>query len=272
MDVSTTSIQTIIPVPGPARGPAVWLGADQKPGDWIVQLDHTDCTELVHAAEALHGRTLDDLRREDFHIPGMAPKLSYTANRLGDGAGFILLRGLPAADLPQELVETIFWGIGTHMGVGVSQSTAGDRLGHVIDRGTSETERYYTRGGPIEFHMDPIDAVGLLCLRAALSGGASRIVSAGAIHNLILAERPGLLQVLYRGFHNSRRGHGLSTPSSADDDPAGRHRGSSALCHRERGSRICRSSRKPSRRLPRYGFPRRRHTISQQPHHPAFTH
>jgi Taurine catabolism dioxygenase TauD, TfdA family len=56
--------------------------------------------------------------------------------------------------------------------------------------------------------------VGLLSLRTALSGGAGRIVSAGALHNAILAERPDLLQVLYRGFHNSRRGHGEDTPST----------------------------------------------------------
>jgi hypothetical protein len=99
------------------------------------------------------------------------------------------------------------------MGVGVSQSSAGDRLGHVYDRGTGDKERYYTRGGPLEFHMDPVDAVGLLCLHPARSGGASRIASAGAVHNVIRSERPDLLDVLRRGFHNSRRGHGIATPS-----------------------------------------------------------
>src|SRR6185437_15870845 len=92
-------------------------------------------------------------------------------------------------------------------------SAAGDRLGHVFDRGTQDKERYYTRGGALEFHMDPVDAVGLLCLRTALSGGASRIASIGHVHNLIQAERPDLLQLLYRGFHHSRRANGDPTPS-----------------------------------------------------------
>jgi hypothetical protein len=83
----------------------------------------------------------------------------------------------------------------------------------VYDRGTQDKERYYTRGGSLEFHVDPVDVVGLLCLRTALSGGASRIVSAGAVHNTILAERPDLLSIRYRGFHNSRRGHGENIPS-----------------------------------------------------------
>jgi hypothetical protein len=200
--------------PKEARGPAVWHGADQKPRDWVVPLEDDECAELVAAAESVHGRPLDSWGGPDFRIPLLTPKLAFSADTLERGTGFVLLRGLPVADLPQDLVETIYWGIGTHLGVGVSQSVAGDRLGHVFDRGVREEERYYTRGGALEFHMDPVDAVGLLCLRPAVSGGASRIVSAGAVHNVILAERPDLLEVLYRGFHNSRRGHGIATPSA----------------------------------------------------------
>jgi hypothetical protein len=213
MDVSPTASPSTAAAIGPARGPAVWHGADQKPRDWLVPLDGRDCAELVRAAEWLRGRPLDELTRSRFAIPRVAAKLATVAAALEHGKGFVMLRGLPAGDLPQDLVETIYWGIGTHLGVGVAQSTAGDRLGHVFDRGMPEKERYYTRGGALEFHMDPVDAVGLLCVRTARSGGASRIVSAGAVHNVILAERPDLLGELYRGFHNSRRGHGLATAS-----------------------------------------------------------
>ncbi len=192
----------------------MWRGADQESRDWIVKIDDDDCSELVRAAEKLRGRSLDSLQRADFHAPRMACTLATVGDELQHGAGFVMLRGLDVAHVAAELVETIYWGIGTHLGVGVSQSAAGDRLGHVYDRGTQDKERYYTRGGPLEFHMDPVDVVGLLCLRPARSGGASRIVSAGAVHNLIGAERPDLLKELYRGFHNSRRGHGLATPSA----------------------------------------------------------
>jgi hypothetical protein len=200
--------------PEPAYGPAVWYGAGQRPSDWVVPLDGRDCAELVRAADAVRGQPLEQVSRAAFDLPRLAPKLALIGRTLEHGTGFVMLRGLPAAELPQDLVETIYWGIGTHLGVGVSQSTAGDRLGHVFDRGMQEKERYYTRGGALEFHMDPVDAVGLLCLRTARSGGASRIVSVGAVHNSILAERPDLLAILYRGFHNSRRGHGVATPSA----------------------------------------------------------
>lgn len=197
----------------PASGPAVWRGIDQQERSWIVRFDQDDCAEWIRVAESLRGRALDQLGRVHFPISRTAGKFAAVARTLASGPGFIMLRGLPAAELPEELLQIIYWGMGTHLGVGVSQSAAGDRLGHVYDRGVNERERYYTRGGALEFHMDPVDVVGLLCLRTALSGGASRIASAGEIHNIVQAERPDLLALLYRGFHNSRRGHGESTPS-----------------------------------------------------------
>lgn len=197
----------------PARGPAVWRGEDQQSQQWIVPLDEQDCAELIRAAEALRGRPLDGIQRSEFPVPRMAPKLARISETLERGPGFVMLRGLPAATVPEDVLQIVYWGIGSHLGVGVSQSAAGDRLGHVYDRGAGDDGRYYTRGGPLVFHMDPVDIVGLLCLRAAKSGGASRIVSIGELHNIIQAERPDLLEVLYRGFHNSRRGHGESTPS-----------------------------------------------------------
>lgn len=204
----------LTPAGTPASGPAVWRGADQHPHEWLVPLDAADCAELVRSAEPLLGRPIDAIQRIDFPLQRTAAKLADVAARVERGAGFVMLRGLPAASLPEDLLQIIYWGLGTHLGVGVSQSAAGDRLGHVFDRGTQDRERYYTRGGALEFHMDPVDAVGLLCLRTALSGGASRIVSSGHVHNLIQAERPDLLQVLYRGFHHSRRANGEQMPSA----------------------------------------------------------
>ena len=56
--------------------------------------------------------------------------------------------------------------------------------------------------------VDTSDMTTLLCLRAAKSGGGSRVVSSTAVFNAILAERPEHLDILFRGFHNDLRGEG----------------------------------------------------------------
>ena len=195
-------------------GPRIWRGAEQaRRGDWIVEFDDVARAELERAVELarVRGLGIDTMTRADFALPTLGARLRAVKRELAEGRGFVLLRGVPIAGYTADDIALMYCGIGAHLGVAVSQSAAGDRLGHVMDRGTGDKERYYTRGGALEFHMDPVDAVGLLCLRHARSGGASRIASALAVHNVILEERPDLLALLYRGFHNSRRGHGEST-------------------------------------------------------------
>lgn len=190
-------------------GPAVWYGGELSNNrDWILQLDAVARAELEAAAEnaRVRGISLEDAKKEDFDLPGLAPVLAAARTELGEGRGFVMIRGLPIGDYSAGEIGAILWAIGAHLGIGVSQSTDGDRLGHVIDKGA--TDRYYTAGGVIEPHVDPVDVVGLLCMRAAPEGGASRIISAQAIHNIMLDECPELLEHLYNGYHYSRRAHG----------------------------------------------------------------
>ena len=57
-----------------------------------------------------------------------------------------------------------------------------------------------------DFHTDGADVIGLLCLRAAQSGGESRIASSFAVYNELLARRPDLLEELYRPMPWDRNG------------------------------------------------------------------
>lgn len=187
--------------------PSAWRGGDLATRrDWIWALTANDVAELSAAADVARGIALDSLTPNSFPLPTLSQRITAAAQELRSGLGFVLLRGLPLADFGEDEIATIYCGIGAHLGINVSQSAEGDRLGHVINRGG--TDRYYTRGGELEFHMDPVDVVGLLCLHAAVKGGASRIASAMTIHNIMLEEEPALLEILYRGFRNSLRGHG----------------------------------------------------------------
>lgn len=189
--------------------PRTWLRADQvNRSDWVLPLGLEQIEELGRAADSFRrsGLQLDAARPADFDLPALEPLVRDIRYELRHGRGFVLVRGLNVGDYTLEELELIFWGIGVYLGVGVSQSAAGDRLGHVIDRGS--TDRYYTAGGRIEFHMDPVDVVALLCVRPAKEGGLSRIASSSTIHNILLEERPDILDILYRGFYCSRQGHG----------------------------------------------------------------
>lgn len=191
----------------PIAGPHVWTGEEfAGRDDWIIQLGLKEISEIEAAVASVREQKLllEEAGSDDFQLPLMSAVLADARDELAYGRGFVMLRGLPSARFSKEEMGVLFWGLGAHLGTGVSQSRAGDRLGHVIDTGVRD-QRYYNRGGEIEFHMDPVDVVGLLCLQSAKAGGASRIISAMHIHNQILKERPDLMPVLQRGFYYSRR-------------------------------------------------------------------
>jgi len=79
------------------------------------------------------GIGLDGLQREHFELPSLRPVVEEIRRQVEDGRGFVLLRGLPVEDYSKDDLGLIFWGIGTHLGRGLSQSVIGDRLGHVKD-------------------------------------------------------------------------------------------------------------------------------------------
>ena len=184
------------------EGPAIWSSDDfQSDGEWIYHFSEAAIADVDQAIKRIRDQsiTLDDITADDFNLPALAEELQQMKQILADGRGFVMLKGLSVEKYSDQEFEIILYGIGTHLGVGVSQSQLGDRIGQVKDVGG--VGRYYTAGGPIEVHMDPVDITGLLCLRQAKTGGESWIMSAGNIHNLLLEENSEHLEVLYRGFH-----------------------------------------------------------------------
>lgn len=188
--------------PQRVTGPCVWQGSDYRnPADWVYTLSAAALADIDRAMRRVRdaGLNLDDVTPAEFDLPALAGDLAAMAEILHTGRGFVRLQGIDRARYSDDELGIILWGLGTHLGIGVSQSQRGDRLGHVQDRG--EVGRYYGIGGPIEVHMDPSDVTGLMCLTSARHGGATPLMSSFAVHNAILAERPDLLAVLYRGFH-----------------------------------------------------------------------
>jgi hypothetical protein len=144
-----------------------------------------------------------------FPLPRLAPGLADLRQTLLHGIGFRVLRGLPVADLSQEVAAAIFCGVGAHLGRARSQNAAGHILGHVRDQGADANDpntRIYQTSARQTFHTDSADAVGLLCLREAMEGGDSLLVSVETIFNRMRAERPDLLALLFDPIATDRRG------------------------------------------------------------------
>ncbi len=186
---------------GELSGPANWRGAEMlASGEWIHRFSESEIAELEAALAfaRARGRSYHDVTKEDFPLPTIAPLLESARAYLEDGAGLFLFRGIPVQRYPKKELRFLYWCLGKHMGTAVSQSNNGDALGDV--RNIGEDIRIYTskRDGP--FHADGTDVVGLFVLRAAKSGGLSRIVSAVAVHNEIARTRPDLLELLYQPY------------------------------------------------------------------------
>ena len=148
---------------------------------------------------------------DTFPLPRLAAALDNILEEIENGRGFMLLRGIPRSRYTDEECALIYWGLGVHLGHPVSQNARGHRLGHVRDEGrvlADPNARVYQTNQRMDFHTDmlPVDVLGLFCLRAAKSGGESKLVSALTVHDVLRAERPDLLEALYGMFHIDWRG------------------------------------------------------------------
>jgi Taurine catabolism dioxygenase TauD, TfdA family len=194
------------PTRAPLTGPAAWRGPELAArGDWRTRLDEAQRDELDHALAAARatGRPAGELAAADFPLPTLAGELARWRDELVGGRGFLLVSGLPVERWSRDDAELCFWGLGLHLGRPGAQNPRGDLLGHVTDTGDDATDPYvrlYRTRARIAYHCDAADVVGLLCLRAARRGGASRIVSSVSVYNELLARRPDLVDRLYEPF------------------------------------------------------------------------
>jgi hypothetical protein len=125
------------------------------------------------------------------------------------GRGFVLIRALPVQQWTNREAAIAFLGVGLHLGALRMQNAAGHLLGHVRDLGRSSLDpnaRIYQTRERQTHHTDSCDVVGLLCLRAAKSGGLSNLVASTTIFNEMRRRRPDLLKVLLNPIETDRRG------------------------------------------------------------------
>ncbi len=196
--------------PKEITGPSAWYGRDLRHSDqWIFRLSNADIAEIEGAVEASRALKIQDIGRAQFPLPQLGFRLDALLDELLDGRGFTLVRGLPMERYDTETAARAYWGIGSYLGSPRSQNARGDLLGHVIDLKRSAddpTARLYQTSARQNYHPDSTDIVGLLCLRKAMKGGASSILSSVTIYNEMQKRRPDLAAELLQPFCMDRRG------------------------------------------------------------------
>jgi len=210
----------------PLAGPFVWKGTElAEASDWRLPLTAPMLRELDGAVAALRRRGVawEAMRREDFPLDETAGLLARVSTLLEQGRGLAKITGVPVGDYDEADIRRLWYGIGLHLGTPVSQSNAGLRMKVIRDEGAdvglthgqmnnSDGSAFlssYARAvssGPLRFHTDRTDVVGLLCVGQAKEGGVSKVASTCAIHNEILRRRPDLLELLFKPYPRSKLG------------------------------------------------------------------
>lgn len=211
----------------PLTGPSVWLGKDMVDSPlWLREMTPQILEEIDAALHGVKRRNLrwDQVRRDDFATPAIVALMDDVANELENGSGIVKIRTLPVEKYSDAELRLIYFGLGSVLGRPVFQNPRGELMRDIRDEGGDLGQRYgqietkdgkgpflssYARtlsNGKLRFHTDRTDVVGLLCIRQAASGGVSKLVSTGAIHNALLERRPDILETLFGDYWRSRLG------------------------------------------------------------------
>ena len=204
---------------------AAWLGRDVADSPrWRIELDGPALAELEAALAAASARPWQHATRDAFPLPGLGELLAGIADELENGLGMVRLGGIPVERYTPDDQRRLLLGIGCHLGTPVYQTARGELMGEIADEGPDVGRR---RGqvrdpasgevflssrsraqstGPLRWHTDRCDAVGLLCVQQARAGGESRLASAVTVHNVMCERRPDLARLLYQDIPRSRLG------------------------------------------------------------------
>jgi hypothetical protein len=210
--MSTTDTPTVDPSTLTPLEEACEWRTDQIGDSYIVELTDAHVAELDAALATAEAQTDDvlDVSREHFPLPTLGPELARITDELINGRGMVLIRGVPVERYGKARASTIYWGIGTHVGHPWPQNAKGHLLGDVTDQGRrvdDPTSRGNEIGGvPFPYHSDGSDLVGLFCLDAGVSGGASLVANALSIHNDLVRSEPEVAAELYGPFPYDLRG------------------------------------------------------------------
>lgn len=198
-------------------GSEAWMGRDFLGNDdWVFRLEAKDLREIKFALDQAikKGLPFHQVSEKEFPLPGLRNAFGNLVNEVGNGRGFVVIKGIPVESYNENEIKYISLGLCSYFGKLIPQSIQGDWINHVIDLSDQKEApkpeldhiikrkqlRTNHRGGELDFHTDTTDVFALFCLRSAKAGGTSRLVSTATLHNLIGKNNPKYLKALYDGY------------------------------------------------------------------------
>src|SRR5688572_30744264 len=190
---------------------AAWTTAHIE-GDtsWMFRMDSEESRELLAVVRAgmKADKPLLAYRRADFPLRSMSC-LTAAFEEASQGRGIALIKGLPRVDVSPKEFEMLTWVIGLHFGVARPQNRMSDYMTEVKNAGgqyRGQAGRGYNTNSELDFHIDGGDVVLLNCYNQAPVGGMSMCTSSTMAYQVMLRERPDLMEVLMSPFPFSRNG------------------------------------------------------------------
>lgn len=181
-------------------GPGAWTPASLGGKEglvWTLTAEHLGAIDDLLLKS--RSRNLEEIKRGDFDHPALTPFLSDIRGEVMNGKCAAIIRGIDVSRYSQADCERIFWGIGTHIGMAAVQSSRADRMGYVRSERDDPQARGYRSSKELILHTDSRAIIALMSIQVAESSGDSRVASSATIHNVMLKERPDLLEPLYLG-------------------------------------------------------------------------
>src|ERR1700720_3074352 len=153
------------------------------------------------------------LRPEDFALDASRAFMREVKRSLDDGPGFAIVDRLPVERWSQAGARAVWWLLASLVARPVAQKWDGTSIYDVCDLGRPPGNgvRPDVTNAEQNFHTDnsynnvPPHYVGLMCLRTAMEGGVSGIVSFATAHEEMRLKHPDLLPRLYRPFYFDRQ-------------------------------------------------------------------
>ena len=186
-----------------------WVGSDfTSEDDLVYRLSPATVAGLEEILVRTSDLPPDSITRDDVRHPDVDGPAREVYEEIIRGRGLVVVRGLPVADHTIEENERLFWCWLSHFGELLSNNSFGHKMVRVqqeVMTGGVQPARGTKSAAELAMHNDSSDIFSLLWIQQAEQGGESQFSSGPAAHNTILATRPDILPILYRGFPQHRR-------------------------------------------------------------------